>query len=270
MGTAMFVVVDAKQRPHIIFIFNCLLSPSGSFNLVSVSQLQASGQNTVDFGHNSPALSLTSGTGNLTIPLTLEDGLFSFSAQPFHLNDERYTTLPRYHLTSKGDYVPPTTSPSPSALGSWHYTMFVAPSSSRRVVTLPAAVGSAFDAALTQFCSNFIAPIGIPPARRTYDSANPAHMADFSVRWMGTGDERLRRTLDLNLGLTPATGRVPTLNFPQGKFQQGKTPKVRKDKVHHLHRASICEVVFTDTFDTYGGPSLSLWTGVCGLSFKVW
>jgi hypothetical protein len=89
-------------------------------------------------------------------------------------------------------------------------------------------------------------PNAIPPARRTYDSENPAHMADLSVRWMDTGDERLRRTLDLNRVLTPTTGRVCTLKFPKGKFVQGQTPKVLKDKVHHLHRASICEVVFTD------------------------
>jgi hypothetical protein len=98
--------------------------------------------------------------------------------------------------------------------------------------------------------TTFVAPTAIPPARRTYGSDNPIHMADLSVRWMGTGDERMRRTLELNRGLTPTTGRVPTLNFPQGKFVQGQTPKVRKDKVHHLHRASICEVVFTDTFET--------------------
>jgi hypothetical protein len=75
-------------------------------------------------------------------------------------------------------------------------------------------------------------------------------MADLSARFMGTGDERLRRTIELNRGLPPATGRVPAHPFPQGKFQQGKTPRASKDKVHHLHRASICEVVFTDTFET--------------------
>jgi hypothetical protein len=75
-------------------------------------------------------------------------------------------------------------------------------------------------------------------------------MSDLSVRFMGTSHEKLQRTVQLNRGLGPVTGRVPTLNFPQGKFRQGKTPKVSKNKVHHLHRASICEVVFTDTFET--------------------
>ncbi len=75
-------------------------------------------------------------------------------------------------------------------------------------------------------------------------------MRDLSIRFMGAGDERLRRTLELNRGLAPTTGRVPTLNFPQGKFAQGKTPRVSKQKVHHLYRASICEVVFRDTFES--------------------
>jgi hypothetical protein len=248
VGTAMFIVHNVHQQPHIILLRNCLLSPGDSFNLVSVSQLQASGQNSVNFHHDSPTLSLTSGPGHLLLPLTLSDGLFSFSAQPFHINDERYTTLPRFHLTAKGPYVPPASTLDSS--NSWNYTLIVAPSSTRRVVAYPAAIGPEFDAALRQFCTTFIAPTAIPPARRTYDSANPLHMADLSIRWMGVGDERLQRTLALNHGLTPTTGRVPTLNFPQGKFVQGQTPKVRKDKVHHLHRASICEVVFTDTFET--------------------
>jgi hypothetical protein len=90
----------------------------------------------------------------------------------------------------------------------------------------------------------------LPPARQTYDVSNPVHMADLSARFMGTGDERLRRTVELNRGLLPTTGRVPIHSFPQGKFTQGKTPRVSKGKVHHLHRASICEVVFMDTFET--------------------
>jgi hypothetical protein len=95
-----------------------------------------------------------------------------------------------------------------------------------------------------------VSPVASPPARRTYDSDNPLHMADLSMRFMGIGDERLRRTIELNRGLLPATGRVPVHPFPQGKFRQGKTPRVSKGKVHHLNCASICEVVFTDTFET--------------------
>ncbi len=75
-------------------------------------------------------------------------------------------------------------------------------------------------------------------------------MADLSMRFMGIGDEHLRRTIELNQGLLPGTGRVPVHPFPQGKFRQGKTPRVSKGKVCHHNCASICEVVFTDTFET--------------------
>jgi hypothetical protein len=47
------------------------------------------------------------------------------------------------------------------------------------------------------------------------------HMVDLSTRFMGIGDERLRHTIELNRGLSPATGRVPAHPFPQGKFKQG-------------------------------------------------
>jgi hypothetical protein len=75
-------------------------------------------------------------------------------------------------------------------------------------------------------------------------------MADLPARFMGTGDERFRRTVELNRGLLPTTGRVPVHSFPQGKFTQGKTPRVSKGKVHHLQRAFIREVVFMDTFES--------------------
>jgi hypothetical protein len=75
-------------------------------------------------------------------------------------------------------------------------------------------------------------------------------MADLSAKFMGAGDERPRHTIALNRGLTPATGRVPTHPFPQGKFKQGKKNRVSKQKVHHLNCASIAEVIFTDTFET--------------------
>jgi hypothetical protein len=132
----------------------------------------------------------------------------------------------------------------------WVCKLFVAPSVFRRVFAFPAEPGATFDADLQSFCDNFIAPASIPPARQTYNANNPIHMSDLSIRWMGAGEERLKRTLELNRHLLPTTGRVPTLNFPQGKFAQSQTPKVRKGKVHHLHRASICEALFTDTFET--------------------
>jgi hypothetical protein len=135
-------------------------------------------------------------------------------------------------------------------LGQWSCKLLASSSDSRRILAFPSGDGSHFDSELRSFCDSFLSPVSIPPARRTYDPGNPTHMADLSTRFMGAGDERLRHTIELNRGLTPATGRVPTHPFPQGKFKQGKTPRVSKERVYHLNRASIAEVVFTDTFET--------------------
>jgi hypothetical protein len=334
VGTAVFVVSSGQGKEAIILIHNCLLSEGGGFNLVSVSQLQASGANSVSFDTGAQSIRLQSGTGIFHLPLALQDGLYNFQAFHIHINDERYVTLPRYLLTAKGDYVPQNSLAAPcllprsfvskgsgssgsssaissefssnfslpgvsigpsfgeidaddilprtcdvigpqgarsdgigsssglvtpsepalsldgSSLGQWSYRMFVLPSSGHRVLAYPSSTNSAFDANLREFCVDFLAPPSIPPARRTYQEDNPLHMSDLSVRFMGAGNERLRRTIELSRGLAPATGRVQTLNFPQGKFAQGKTPKVAKGKVHHLHRAQICEVVFMDTFES--------------------
>jgi hypothetical protein len=135
-------------------------------------------------------------------------------------------------------------------LGHWSCKLLVSSSNARRILAFPSGDSLNFDSELRAFCDGFLSPVAIPPARRAYDPGNPTHMADLSARFMGAGDERLRRTIELNRGLTPANGRVPTHPFPQGNFKQGKTPRVSKDRVHHLHRASICEVLFTDAFET--------------------
>ncbi len=257
VGTAAFAATDDTGQFVTILIHNCLLSPGGSFNLLSVSQLQHSRVNTVDFDPEFPHLRLQSITGYCHIPLVMTDGLYSVIMSPLSVNDTRYLDQPLFALTDKGRYSPPTTpavvpnsSPEISTFGTWVCRMIVAPSSRRRVLAFPTVDGPAFGTHLRDFCQQFLAPPSIPPARRSYDVDNPTHMSDLSVRFMGTSHDKLQRTVELNRGLGPTTGRVPTLNFPQGKFRQGKTPKVSKDKVHHLQRASICEVVFTDTFDT--------------------
>jgi hypothetical protein len=83
-------------------------------------------------------------------------------------------------------------------------------------------------------------------------------MAKLSLRFMEAGTDRLRHTLERSRGLSPATKKkgenvsvVPPHNFPQGKWKAGKTPRVTKRKVKkNLHKASITEVCFTDTFET--------------------
>jgi hypothetical protein len=81
-------------------------------------------------------------------------------------------------------------------------------------------------------------------------------MGDLTTRFLGLGSDRLKRTIELSNGLaTPAskfTSRVQTVKpfFPQGRWTEGKTPKVSKKKVGHLSQASIGEVVSTDTFES--------------------
>jgi hypothetical protein len=315
VGTAMFVVTAVSNLPVTILIHDCLLSQGSPFNLLSVSQFQASGRHTVDFSVDGPSLrvrtrghtstrSIRSSQATTTIPLVACDGLYGFYAEPLHPNDNRYSSLPRFHLTTRSedgassdalsratgvatrtatvrfeprgftgivsswacdldDEDPASKAASrPSGLdtgvlsstatplGHWSCKLLVSSSNTRRILAFPSGASLDFDSELRAFCDGFLSPVTIPPARRTYDPGNPTHMADLSARFMGAGDERLRRTIELNRGLTPTSGRVPTHLFPQGKFKQGKTPRVSKGKVHHLHRASICEVLFTDTFET--------------------
>ncbi len=64
-------------------------------------------------------------------------------------------------------------------------------------------------------------------------------------------------TLERSKGLTPASKKkgenislVPPHNFPQDRWKSGKAQKLSKNKVKFLHKASIAEVCFTDTFET--------------------
>jgi hypothetical protein len=78
---------------------------------------------------------------------------------------------------------------------------------------------------LSTICEGFLAPPSIPPARRQYDVTSAADMSELSVRFMGSGSDRLRHTLGISQGLmAPASKfklpRVPPLNFPQGRWKE--------------------------------------------------
>ncbi len=225
VGTAAFAVYDTAGAVATILIHNCLLSQTGLFNLLSVSQLQASQLHFVDFSLLTPRLCLTSSSGDFDVPLLLSDGLYSLTVEPLSIADPRYSLNPRFELTAPGAYVPPTIVPrsgTPPGLVDWACRLFVAPSRQRRVLAFPATDGPSFGDHLNEFCQQFIGPLSPPPSRRAYDPLNDLHMSDLSVRFMGTSHDKLKRTIELNRGLAPATGRVPTLNFPQGRFRQGK------------------------------------------------
>ncbi len=79
-------------------------------------------------------------------------------------------------------------------------------------------------------------------------------MTDLTTRFLGLGLDRLKRMIELSNGLaTPASkfkARVLDLKpfFPHGRWTEGKTPRVSKNKIGSLFQASIGKAVFTDTF----------------------
>ncbi len=140
---------------------------------------------------------------------------------------------------------------SPSRLGAWFVKVLW-------MGTVRALTGmtDGFGDELSEFCNNYIAPLSIPTAKKTYQIDNINDMSDLSIRFFGIGSERLEQTLKRSIGLTPMVkvkgkmrNKVPVHNFPQGTWRRGKTPRVSKGIVHELHRAAIGEVVFTDTFE---------------------
>jgi hypothetical protein len=98
--------------------------------------------------------------------------------------------------------------------------------------------------------SVFIDSTTRPKARRTYDTQSHTDMGDLSTRFMGTSTERLGQTIKVSNGLSGKKGTVTPNRFPQGTMQKGKTPRVSKNLVHHLHEATVAECVYTDTFET--------------------
>jgi hypothetical protein len=140
---------------------------------------------------------------------------------------------------------------SPTKLGIW-YTKIL------WVGKIFSLARKGFKDELMDFCSHYIAPISISPARKTYQVDNIDDMADLSIRFLGVGTERLKRTVERSIGLSPMVkvdGKmrhprpVPVHNFPQGRWKIGKTPKVEKGIVSGLHYASIGECVFMDSFE---------------------
>ncbi len=95
IGTVVFVVRTSADLPVVAMIHDCLLIQGSSFNLLSVSQLQSSGLNCVDFAVGSPHLCVTTAAASTLFPLVLHDGLYTFSAEAILPNDDRFRTLPR-------------------------------------------------------------------------------------------------------------------------------------------------------------------------------
>jgi hypothetical protein len=244
-GTALFLAQDISGRSFVLRVHNCLFG-RGEFNLLSVSQLCQKEGNSVDLSLDSPTLTLrASGTRKRSIhfPLEIDDGLFGFKVEPLSIGDPRVASLPKLDVTPHGEF-----RLSDDRTHRWSSRILASTSPAARILLSR----HDYDWNLESFCSNFLAPPSLPPARRQYDAASHQDMSELSIRMMGIGHERLKHTIQISKGLaSPASklgARVPPLNFPQGSFREGKTPRVNKGKVGNLHSASPGEVVFTDTF----------------------
>ena len=164
-------------------------------------------------------------------------------AVPLYLGDERLKTLPYLDVTLEDDpklwddcNVTQAFSgmKAPTRLGTWHCKkLWIS-----RKAGLQGIEYMDYDDKLKDFCSSYYAPPSQPSAKRTYRTTGVDDMADLSLRFMGVGTDRLRHTMERSRGLSPATKKkgegvtvVPPLNFPQGKWKAGKTPRLTKKKV---------------------------------------
>jgi hypothetical protein len=247
IGTALFVVKDHRGDEIIMRVHNCLYS-QGSFTLLSVSQFCGKQGNSVDFSLNSPALHLVSSGPKrlqITIPLHLDDGLFAVSFEPLQVDDPRYVRLPKCDATSGGEFH----FLSSDSESRWQSKVLFTASKSARILM---AQADDYSWNLESFCGDFLAPPSLPPAKRKYNGSDSSDLADLSIRFFGVGTKRLLQTIALSNGLASTASKrvVPTHVFPPGRWKEGKTPRVSKGKLMHLHTASVGEVVFTDTFDS--------------------
>jgi hypothetical protein len=265
IGTACFILLlDGKE--HVLMIHNCLFCHGeDGFNLLSVSQMIRTGRIEVVFNQGSSRVDVkkTNDSHELqTVQLKENDGLYEIEVTPLYLGDRRIATLPRVEITLEDDSKLWEIGESmqayaglkaPTRLGTWHSKLLWMSCK----VGIQGVQNIEYTQNLNEFCNSYFVPPSQPTARRTYKTTEVDDMADLSLRFMGVGTDRLRHTLERSRGLRPASKKkgenvsvVPPLNFPQGKWKAGKTPRVSKNKVQHLHKASIAEVCFTDTFET--------------------
>jgi hypothetical protein len=118
------------------------------------------------------------------------------------------------------------------------------------------------------------------PDKRLYQMDNLTDMEELSIRFMGVSGERLKHTMLISTGLMENTGtstatggsarNVRANLFPQGNMKTNR-PHIYKGQLQKLHKASIAEVVFTDTFEVDDSLFRYAWASVCVLpvSFRT-
>jgi hypothetical protein len=245
IGTACFTIYIGGKA-HILRIYNCMFCHGKDcYNLISVSQLLRTGQSEVVFSQLDARIKV----GDKCVPLEEQKGLYELRAYP--LSGDHQVEIPYVNITMEDDPRlweqddSPQVYPgmkAPTKLGIWRCQMLW---TTCKVGIQGVQELKTYDNNLNDFCDSYFVPPSQFPAKRTYKTTAVEDMAELSLRFMGIGTDRLRHTLERSRGLTPATKKkgenmsvVPTLNFPQGKWKSGKTPRVSKDKVKNLHRAA--------------------------------
>jgi hypothetical protein len=219
IGTALFLVTDSLGEETIIRIHDCLLCTNvkdeETFNLISVSQMMKIKQSAVSFSADIAAITLKHHRRKQGIVLNLDpdDGLYAISVKPISSRDIRRDSILSFDLTRNEDvknkshnrklegYVAKpmhhyASMKSPTKLGIWYTKVLWV----GKIISL---AGKGFKDELRDFCSHYIAPISIPPARKSYQVDNIDDIADLSIRFLGVGTERLKKTVERSIGLSP-------------------------------------------------------------------
>ncbi len=189
----------------ILRVHNCLFC-YGDFNLISVSQFQQIPGNAVDFSLAAPCMTVfSSGSARrpIRLPLLLDEGLFALDAEPFQLDDHRYSSLPKCDITPNGNFVPCHSVPD----SPWTQKMLAATTVSARILAASVDIGDN----LKDFCNGFIAPAAIPPSRRQYDVGSRDDMIQLGIRFFGIGPDRLHHTVEIANGLAAPPSKVKLL-----------------------------------------------------------
>jgi hypothetical protein len=241
---------DDRGNEVLLRVHSCLFC-YGDFNLISVSQFQQLPGNAVDFSLFAPSITVSSSgvmPRLVRIPLSLDDGLFALDAEPFQLDDPRYSSMAKCDVTPKGDFVPSHSAPD----SPWFQVQLASSKASARILV----AADDFGDNLKDFCHGFMAPPAIPPSRRQYDVGSRDDMIQLEMRFFGIGPDRLAHTVAIANGLAAPPSKVAVRDppiyksFPQGRMKEGKTPFVSKGRVGNLKHAQIAELVCTDTFET--------------------
>jgi hypothetical protein len=136
----------------------------------------------------------------------MDDGLYALILEPISSEDPRLLTSEIFHMTSPEHYVPLTQksvqTDGKSKLTRQIWATMVVPSASPhgRIFTLAGSLD--FHTELLSFSDHFLAPAGLPPSRKQFDTSSAKDMSDLSIRFLGGGTDRILHTVSISNGLS--------------------------------------------------------------------